>query len=82
MIVAKLELGLRENSGLLAHGPKVPIPTEQMTVERCANGCAAAGWMTAGLERGQVRGIIISSTFCLTEIFKFIRNAVLIFCFI
>ncbi|KAJ7912134.1 WSC domain-containing protein, partial [Mycena leptocephala] len=39
--------------GLLAHGPKVPIPTEQMTVEKCADGCAAAGWTTAGLERGR-----------------------------
>ncbi|KAJ7348541.1 hypothetical protein DFH08DRAFT_698609, partial [Mycena albidolilacea] len=46
---------VEENGGLLAHGPKVPIPTEQMTVERCADGCAAAGWTTAGLERGRVR---------------------------
>ncbi|KAJ7876631.1 hypothetical protein B0H13DRAFT_2347577 [Mycena leptocephala] len=44
---------IEENSGLLAHGPKVPIPTEQMTVEKCADGCAAAGWTTAGLERGR-----------------------------
>ncbi|KAJ7487936.1 WSC domain-containing protein, partial [Mycena latifolia] len=41
------------NGGLLAHGPKVPIPTEEMSVERCTDGCAAAFFHTAGLERGQ-----------------------------
>ncbi|KAJ7212681.1 hypothetical protein GGX14DRAFT_361515, partial [Mycena pura] len=44
-----------QNGRLLPHGPKVPIPSDQMTVERCADGCAAAGWTTAGLERGWVR---------------------------
>ncbi|KAJ7212679.1 hypothetical protein GGX14DRAFT_621058 [Mycena pura] len=43
---------IEENGRLLPHGPKVPIPSDQMTVERCADGCAAAGWTTAGLERG------------------------------
>ncbi|KAJ7198973.1 hypothetical protein GGX14DRAFT_699906 [Mycena pura] len=43
---------VEENGRLLAHGPNVPIPSEQLTVERCADGCAAAGWTTAGLERG------------------------------
>ncbi|KAJ6460214.1 WSC domain-containing protein [Mycena sanguinolenta] len=38
---------------LLPHGPLVPIPGEQMTVERCLDGCAAAGYDAAGLEAGQ-----------------------------
>ncbi|KAJ7688306.1 hypothetical protein B0H17DRAFT_1069009 [Mycena rosella] len=47
--------GCVEESGrLLANGPKVPIPTEEMSVERCTDGCAAASFHTAGLERGQV----------------------------
>jgi hypothetical protein len=40
---------------LLHHGPLVPIPAEQMTVERCLDGCAAAGYNAAALEDGQVR---------------------------
>lgn len=50
----------RENGGLLAHGPEFPIPAEQMTVEKCTDGCDAAGWTTAGLERGYVRVFVIS----------------------
>ncbi|KAJ6465330.1 WSC domain-containing protein, partial [Mycena sanguinolenta] len=38
---------------LLPHGPLVPIPGEQMTVEKCLDGCAAAGYNAAGLEAGQ-----------------------------
>ncbi|KAJ6505171.1 hypothetical protein C8R45DRAFT_545444, partial [Mycena sanguinolenta] len=43
------ELGLV----LLHHGPLVPIPGEQMTVERCLDGCEAAGYNAAALEDGQ-----------------------------
>ncbi|KAJ7917393.1 hypothetical protein B0H13DRAFT_1608409, partial [Mycena leptocephala] len=43
------------NPRLLPHGPKTPIPGEQMTVERCLDGCAAAGYNAAALEAGQVR---------------------------
>ncbi|KAJ7124472.1 WSC domain-containing protein [Mycena epipterygia] len=50
---ACVEENENENGGLLPHGPKVPIPTEEMTVERCADGCTAAFFTTAGLERGQ-----------------------------
>ncbi|KAF8155044.1 hypothetical protein K438DRAFT_360544 [Mycena galopus ATCC 62051] len=39
--------------GLLPHRPLVPIPAEQMTVERCLDGCMAAGYNAAGLEAGQ-----------------------------
>jgi hypothetical protein len=39
---------------LLPHGPLVPIAAEQMTVERCLDGCAAAGYNAAALEAGQV----------------------------
>ncbi|KAJ6549869.1 WSC domain-containing protein [Mycena capillaripes] len=38
---------------LLPHGPLVPIAGEQMTVERCLDGCAAAGYNAAALEAGQ-----------------------------
>ncbi|KAJ7222105.1 WSC domain-containing protein [Mycena pura] len=38
---------------LLPHGPLAPIPAEQMTVERCLDGCEAAGYNAAGLEAGQ-----------------------------
>ncbi|KAJ7885720.1 WSC domain-containing protein [Mycena olivaceomarginata] len=38
---------------LLPHGPLVPIAAEQMTVERCLDGCAAAGYNAAALEAGQ-----------------------------
>ncbi|KAJ7790514.1 hypothetical protein B0H14DRAFT_3161383 [Mycena olivaceomarginata] len=38
---------------LLPHAPLVPIPGEQMTVERCLDGCAAAGYNAAALETGQ-----------------------------
>ncbi|KAJ7020180.1 hypothetical protein C8F04DRAFT_1051154 [Mycena alexandri] len=38
---------------LLPHGPLAPIPGEQMTVERCLDGCEAAGYNAAGLEAGQ-----------------------------
>ncbi|KAJ6579660.1 hypothetical protein DFH09DRAFT_1077253 [Mycena vulgaris] len=40
------------------HGPKVPIPAEQMSIERCTDGCAAASFNTAGLERGQGAAIL------------------------
>lgn len=39
---------------LLPHGPLAAIPGEQMTVEKCLDGCAAAGYNAAGLEAGQV----------------------------
>ncbi|KAJ7734138.1 hypothetical protein B0H16DRAFT_1877150, partial [Mycena metata] len=35
------------------NGPLVPIPAEQMTVERCLDGCEAAGYNAAALEDGQ-----------------------------
>ncbi|KAJ7237158.1 WSC domain-containing protein [Mycena rebaudengoi] len=38
---------------LLPHAPLVPIPGEQMTVEGCLDGCAAAGYNAAALEAGQ-----------------------------
>ncbi|KAJ6610549.1 WSC domain-containing protein [Mycena sp. CBHHK59/15] len=38
---------------LLPHRPIVPIPAEKMTVERCLDGCQAAGYNAAGLEYGQ-----------------------------
>ncbi|KAF7363206.1 WSC-domain-containing protein [Mycena venus] len=38
---------------LLPHSPLVPIPGEQMTVERCLDGCEAAGYNAAALEAGQ-----------------------------
>jgi len=38
---------------LLTHGPLVPIPLEEMTVERCLDGCEAAGYNAAALENGQ-----------------------------
>ncbi|KAJ7472198.1 WSC domain-containing protein [Mycena latifolia] len=38
---------------LLPHGPLVPIPGEQMTVEKCLDGCDAAGYNAAALEAGQ-----------------------------
>ncbi|KAJ6533538.1 WSC domain-containing protein [Mycena capillaripes] len=48
--------GCQDNDGavpLLPHGPLVPIPAEQMTVERCIDGCQAAGYNAAALENGQ-----------------------------
>ncbi|KAF8154337.1 hypothetical protein K438DRAFT_1777969 [Mycena galopus ATCC 62051] len=38
---------------LIPHGPRVPIPAEQMTVEKCLDGCEAAGYNAAGLQDGQ-----------------------------
>ncbi|KAJ7906565.1 WSC domain-containing protein [Mycena leptocephala] len=38
---------------LLPHEPPVPIPGEQMTVERCLDGCEAGGYNAAALEAGQ-----------------------------
>ncbi|KAJ6549867.1 WSC domain-containing protein [Mycena capillaripes] len=38
---------------LLPHRPLVAIAAEQMTVERCLDGCAAAEYNAAGLEAGQ-----------------------------
>jgi hypothetical protein len=38
----------------------VPIPGEQMTVERCLDGCMAAGYNAAALEAGQVGFLSLS----------------------
>lgn len=45
---------------LLPHGPLVPIAGEQMSVERCLDGCAAAGYNAAALEAGQVINSLVS----------------------
>ncbi|KAJ7919487.1 hypothetical protein B0H13DRAFT_2430315 [Mycena leptocephala] len=45
---------------LLPHSPLVPIPGEQMTVERCLDGCMAAGYNAAALEAGQVGFLSLS----------------------
>ncbi|KAG8809916.1 hypothetical protein FRC17_003176 [Serendipita sp. 399] len=37
---------------ILKHGPAAPIPGESMTVEKCIDGCAAAGYSSAGVEYG------------------------------
>ncbi|KAJ7864636.1 hypothetical protein B0H14DRAFT_2736161 [Mycena olivaceomarginata] len=44
---------INEGPSLFPFGPLVPIPAEQMTVERCIDGCAAAGYNAAGLQDGQ-----------------------------
>ncbi|KAJ7323157.1 hypothetical protein DFH08DRAFT_711878, partial [Mycena albidolilacea] len=46
--------GRASRPSLFPFGPLVPIPAEQMTVERCIDGCAAAGYNAAGLQDGQV----------------------------
>jgi len=38
---------------LLPHWPTVSIPAEEMTVEKCLDGCGASGYTSAGLEWGQ-----------------------------
>jgi len=38
---------------LLPEHPNPPVPTEQMTVERCIDACAASGYSSAGLEFSQ-----------------------------
>ncbi|TFK42314.1 WSC domain-containing protein [Crucibulum laeve] len=38
---------------LLPHHPTTFIPAEQMTVQKCINGCGAAHYTSAGLEYGQ-----------------------------
>ncbi|KAJ6596722.1 WSC domain-containing protein [Mycena sp. CBHHK59/15] len=48
-----IEENIFQNQRLLPNKPKTPIPTEEMTVERCIDGCEAAGYNTAGLEYGQ-----------------------------
>ncbi|KAJ7059473.1 hypothetical protein C8F01DRAFT_989546, partial [Mycena amicta] len=42
-------------------GPLHPIPAGQMTVERCLDGCAAAGGNAAGLQDGQVLYNIVTN---------------------
>jgi len=37
---------------LLPHHPTVPIPAEEMTVEKCINGCSASHYTSTGLEWG------------------------------
>jgi hypothetical protein len=51
-----------EGPSLFPFGPLVPIPAEQMTVERCIDGCAAAGYNAAGLQDGQVSRTSLIST--------------------
>ncbi|KAF9448028.1 WSC-domain-containing protein [Macrolepiota fuliginosa MF-IS2] len=38
---------------LLPKWPNTPIPPEEMTVERCIDGCEASGYTSAGMEYGQ-----------------------------
>ncbi|PVF98141.1 WSC-domain-containing protein [Serendipita vermifera] len=37
---------------VLTHGPATPIPYDQATVQKCIDGCAAAGFSSAGVEYG------------------------------
>ncbi|KAG8847182.1 hypothetical protein FRB91_012038 [Serendipita sp. 411] len=38
---------------ILKHEPDSPIPGDQMTVQKCIDGCAAAGYSSAGVELGR-----------------------------
>ncbi|KAG8818964.1 hypothetical protein FRC18_012255 [Serendipita sp. 400] len=38
---------------LLKHGPSPPISNDLMTIQKCIDGCAAAGYSSAGLEFGR-----------------------------
>jgi hypothetical protein len=42
----------REGNRILTNDPAAPIPADQMTVQKCIDGCAAAGFSSAGLEYG------------------------------
>ncbi|KAJ6495160.1 WSC-domain-containing protein [Mycena sanguinolenta] len=44
---------INEGPSLFPHGPLISIPAEQMTVDRCLDGCEAAGYNVAGLQDGQ-----------------------------
>lgn len=55
-LCAYLIIGNRLPGGLrtLQHTPNGPaIPSEEMTVERCIDGCFGSGYIFAGLEDGQ-----------------------------
>ncbi|KAG8822629.1 hypothetical protein FRC19_005563 [Serendipita sp. 401] len=41
------------NSRILSSHPSTDIPADQMTVQKCIDGCAAAGFSSAGLEFGR-----------------------------
>ncbi|PVF94000.1 WSC-domain-containing protein [Serendipita vermifera] len=38
---------------ILKHGPVTPIPMDEMTVQKCIEGCKAAGFSSAGVEFGR-----------------------------
>ncbi|KAG8793431.1 hypothetical protein FRC17_008451, partial [Serendipita sp. 399] len=38
---------------ILKQGPATPIPADSMTVQKCIDGCAAAGFSSAGVEFGK-----------------------------
>ncbi|PVF98143.1 WSC-domain-containing protein [Serendipita vermifera] len=41
-----------EGNRILTNSPATSIPADQMTVQKCIDGCAAAGYSSAGLEFG------------------------------
>jgi hypothetical protein len=43
----------RDGNRILTNDPAAPIPADQMTVQKCIDGCAAAGFFSAGLEYGR-----------------------------
>lgn len=38
---------------ILPHKPNTPIPAEEMTIEKCLDGCGASGYTTGGVEFAQ-----------------------------
>jgi hypothetical protein len=51
--IAYASLLSRDYNRILKFSPSPVIPADQMTVQKCIDGCAAAGYTSAGLEYGK-----------------------------
>jgi hypothetical protein len=51
--IAYLVYFIRDSNRILTSSPSPAIPADQMTVQKCIDGCTAAGFSSAGVEYGK-----------------------------